>query len=322
MIALFRGSMRKLVAVVGVSLVAFVVIHQLSYMDDFALASHLSESMEVIMGCPRPTLKSVADSRRGVGSRIPNIVHQIWKTADVRTYSMEASHELWKTTLEPMNYTVKLWTDDDVLGLIQAKYSWLLSTYEGYPQNIQRADMARLVVVHAEGGMYADLDVHPRSVEGISCLQNLGLKGIFAPTAGTLALSNHFFMAERGSEFLQWTLHEAKRRGGSTSKRISLPYLQVFWSTGPMMLTSVFRQYAWVYSGGEHELGVLDESYGRSVIGHAAGRSWHGSDGHLLNYLADHVRVESLWLAFSLLVAVFGLACIMVRRCGRPTSRR
>ncbi len=45
---------------------------------------------------------------------------------------------------------MKLWTDDDIKRLVSAEYSWLLSTFEGYTQNIQRADIARLLVVHAE----------------------------------------------------------------------------------------------------------------------------------------------------------------------------
>ncbi|THC96197.1 hypothetical protein EYZ11_004316 [Aspergillus tanneri] len=133
------------------------------------------------------------------GSAIPNTVHQIWKTADVQNYSTElkASRESWTTMFEAQNYTVKLWTDDDVLELIKAKYAWLLPTYRSYPHNIQRADIARLLVIHNEGGIYSDLDVYPGSAEDIQCLQHLGLEAIFSPTSGTLGLSNHFFMAER-----------------------------------------------------------------------------------------------------------------------------
>ncbi|POR32465.1 Glycosyltransferase, DXD sugar-binding region [Tolypocladium paradoxum] len=312
------NGLRKVVAVVLLSLVVFSVLHLLSYADDFAVAGPLSQSIDIIDRCAPAALDPLNDSQPNVGSGIPNIVHQVWKTADVRTYStdVKASHESWKAMLEPLNYTVKLWTDDDVLQLVKSKYAWLLLTYEGYPQNIQRADVARLVVVHAQGGMYADLDVYPSSAVQIQCLQHLGLQAIFAPTTGTLGLSNHFFMAERGSSFLQWALYEAKRRG-ATSKRILLPYLQVHWSTGPMMVTSAFRKYAWLYSTLRQDLGLLDGDYTWSVIEHAAGRSWHGSDGQVLNYIADHVRVNTLLTTVTFLGTVLGLACVW-RRCGRP----
>ncbi|KAF7595950.1 hypothetical protein BBP40_004096 [Aspergillus hancockii] len=318
MITVSRRSLRKL-AVVALGVVSLIYHHQLSYEGGFALSSHLAELIDVIDVCPRPAFEKDGGASSRDDSGIPNFIHQIWKTTDVNTYPMAASHESWKAMFEPMNYTVKMWTDEDILRLIIAKYSWLLPTYEGYPQNIQRADVARLVVVHAEGGIYADLDVHPTSFEGILCLQQLGLRGIFAPTARTFGLSNHFFMAERGSAFLQWALQETKRRG-VPSKRILLPYLKVFWSTGPMMVTSALRQYKWMYDSTSHELGVVEESYGRSVIQHAAGRSWHGPDGRLLNYLADHMSVEGPLIAVFSLATVLGFAWMIFRRCSRRTS--
>ncbi|KAF5008433.1 hypothetical protein FDECE_5265 [Fusarium decemcellulare] len=284
----FRRSSGKLLAILALCLVFIVIVHQLSYTDDLALANPLSESAQIITSCPLSDPKPSTDASR---SSIPNLVHQIWKTADVHTYSIEASHESWKTLLEPLNYTVKLWTEDDVLRLIRANYSWLLPSYQDYPQNIQRADVARLIVLHAEGGMYADLDVHPHSVDSIQCLQQLGLQAIFASTGGTVGLSNHFFMAQPGSAFLRWALEESKLRAGPKSNRILLPYLQVFWSTGPMMVTSALQRYQWMYSTEGYNVGVLDEQYGHSVMRHKAGRSWHGWDGYLLNWVGDHVDV-------------------------------
>ncbi|KAJ5593144.1 hypothetical protein N7537_010048 [Penicillium hordei] len=214
MVAFSRKGMRRLVILVALSLAVFV-IYQLSYVDDFTLAERLSESIRIINECTHEALEPLDNFHHILDSNIPNTIHQLWKTTDVQEYSteMKPSRDSWKSMLEPQNYTIKLWTDDDILKLINDKYPWLLPTYIGYPHNIQRADIARLLVVYTEGGIYADLDVYPRSAENIQCLQHLGLQAIFAPTAGTIGPSNHFFMAERGSPFLQWVLYEAKRRG-------------------------------------------------------------------------------------------------------------
>lgn len=304
------------------SLAVISINRQFNYTDDFVLAGELSESLDVVPGCASSTLDPLNGSRPIIDSQIPNIVHQLWKTSDVRTYStqIEASLDSWKDMFEPLNYTVKLWTDDAILHLVKRKYAWILSTYEAYPQNIQRADIARLLVIHAEGGIYADLDVYPTSADQIQCLQHLGLQAIFSPTASTLGLSNHFFMAERGSPFLQWALYEAKRRGGAASRLILLPYLQVFWSTGPTMVTAAFRKYAWLYGTLQHNLGLLEDGYSRTVIRHAAGRSWHGSDGWALNYIADHVRINILLVSSAFLFTVLGLVYVVKRRCGCATS--
>ncbi|CAI0652221.1 unnamed protein product [Colletotrichum noveboracense] len=313
MVAVPRGSCLKLLAATIVSLTALLVLHQLSYTNtnDFSLPS---QPIEVLDQCPPSTLSNIDDSH--FDTTIPNTIHQIWKTTDVSTYPARASREYWKSMFEPRGYQVKIWTDDDILSLIKSKYSWLLPTYETYDHNIQRADLARLVVIHAEGGIYADLDVHPRSVEATMCLQHLGLQAVFAPTGGAAGLSNHFFMAEKGSDFLMWSLQEAKRRGGSTSKRILLPYLRVFWSTGPLMLTAAYRQYMWMYGTNQPRVALLSESHVRTVVGHAAGRSWHGSDGQVLNYISDHLHLDSKWLAIPCVGAVLVFFWIVRRNRG------
>ncbi|KAJ6132680.1 hypothetical protein N7471_007895 [Penicillium samsonianum] len=289
MITIWGKGWTRFMAVGILSLLLIFIIHLLIFANHFSNPGELSASMDVITACATSNFEHPNVSHSVAVPQIPNVVHQIWKTNDLRTYSTEIdpSHDEWKHTLEPLNYTIKLWTDDDILQLIKGRYPWLLPTYEAYPQNIQRADMARLLVIHAEGGIYADLDVYPTSATQIQCLQSLNLEAIFAPTSGTLGLSNHFFMAEPGSPFILWALYEGKRRGGAASRFIPLPYLRVFWSTGPTMVTAAFRKYAWLYGTLQHSLGVLDDGYSGAVIQHKAGRSWHGSDGRALNYIAD-----------------------------------
>ncbi|KAE8422610.1 hypothetical protein BDV36DRAFT_279751 [Aspergillus pseudocaelatus] len=205
---------------------------------DFAFSEHLPGSLQILDECSPNALERTNNPRPVVGFAIPNIVHLIWKTTDVQEYSTEitASRASWRATLEPSNYTVKLWTDDDVLELIMANYTWLLPTYNEYPHDIQRADLARLLIVHTEH---------------LQCLQTLSLQAIFSRTAGTLGLSNHFFMAKPGSPFLRWVLYEAKRRSSRLASRgMILPYLQMFWSTGPIMVTAAAaRPRIWWYGG-------------------------------------------------------------------------
>ncbi|KAJ5196758.1 hypothetical protein N7449_007237 [Penicillium cf. viridicatum] len=215
MIIVWGKGRTRFMAVGVVALFLIFVVHLLNFANPFSNPDELSASMDVITACATSDIDNSDDSHSIAVPQIPNVVHQIWKTTDLRTYStqMKASHDQWKQELEPLNYTIKLWTDDDILQLINGK-----------------------------GGIYADLDVYPNSAAQIQCLQSLNLEAIFAPTSGTFGLSNHFFMAEPESPFLLWALYEGKRRGGATSRFIPLPYLQVFWSTGPTMVTAAFRK--------------------------------------------------------------------------------
>ncbi|KAK6513022.1 hypothetical protein TWF506_009184 [Arthrobotrys conoides] len=316
------GSL-KLLAIIGAIFTTGFIIYQISFLHAFVLPSNISEPLDALRSCHRhkPTLNHYKGPRSSSKSGVPNIIHQIWKTSNVSEYSDQPSHRSWQAVYQPLNYTVKLWTDDGILDLIRVKYPWLLSTYVNYPHNIQRADLARLVVVHAEGGVYADLDVYPRSVEELQCFQRLGMQAIFAPTAGTMGVSNHFFMAEKESPFLRWALDEAKRRAGLNSNQIVLPYLRVFWSTGPMMVTAAALQYAAV-RGENHRLAVIDDRFVRTLVGHAAGRSWHGADGQFLNFIGDYHKAIGLGFGaivlFALIVVVTRL--VYIRRRNRDSA--
>lgn len=313
---------QRAILITAACILVFVVLHQVSYLADTIFSGFLSDSIDILRPASECTPHAAADSRPAADDAIPNIIHQIWKTADVRTYSAEASRSSWKDIAEPLNYTVKLWTEEDVVRLVARNYAWLLPTYRGYTWNIQRADIARLAVLHAEGGIYADLDVYPNHLDAISCLRTLGYEATFAPTAGTSGISNHFFMAERGSEALEWAMHEADWRAAA-AKRILLPYLQVFWSTGPIMVTSALVRYAGMNRGKGHTVAVLDDKYVREIVRHSTGRSWHGPDGRLLNYLADQTVSDWLWIAVYLSVAGFCLAgLIAVARRGAAIGTR
>jgi len=202
--------------------------------------------------------------------RIPRILHQTWKNTDLSTYPMEASHQEWLRVLP--HFKVKLWTDQDVQDLIEASYPALLPTFLGYPYHIQRADIARYVILHHEGGFYADLDCGPAD---FSLDRLLDAQLVLVATHKEQALSNHFIGAERGSPLLELALKEAPFHDGW----IALPYLRVFSSTGPLFLTRMMRQFFQLHKGETPpDMLFLSSGEGNSFCFHRAGRSWHGVD--------------------------------------------
>ncbi|XP_052769830.1 uncharacterized protein LOC128209703 isoform X2 [Mya arenaria] len=88
--------------------------------------------------------------------RIEHILHQTWKTTDV-----PAHYVGWMRTWADNHPTWRymFWTDASARQLIQDKYSHLLPTYDGYLENIRRADAMRYVILYEYGGVYADLDM-------------------------------------------------------------------------------------------------------------------------------------------------------------------
>ena len=106
---------------------------------------------------------------------IPKILHFTWKTADVPG-EMGVYLKRWRD-LHP-DWDIRLWTDATMQDFVRTTYPDLVSVYEGYTRNIQRADSFRYLVLNALGGVYADLDVEPfraidTLVEGLTCFAGI-----------------------------------------------------------------------------------------------------------------------------------------------------
>lgn len=88
-----------------------------------------------------------------------------------------------------------------------------------------------------------------------------------------------------------------------------------------MMLTAAFREYAWIYGTLRDNIGLMDERYGSTVIGHAAGRSWHGTDGQALNYIADHAQTRILLSGVAWVIPMLGVIYFVRRYYDRIDTR-
>ena len=86
---------------------------------------------------------------------IPRIIHHLWKDEAIPARYL-ALRETWRR-LHP-GWELRLWTDKDLLALVEQDYPQLIELYRGYQANICRADLGRYLVLHRFGGVYADLD--------------------------------------------------------------------------------------------------------------------------------------------------------------------
>jgi mannosyltransferase OCH1-like enzyme len=236
-------------------------------------------------------------------STIPQLIHQMWKTKNLSTFPINNSHSEWKR-LYP-DYKIRLWTDEDLLKLLSTdEYKYLYSVYKSYPYSIQRADLARLIVLHYEGGIYADLDVFPcsRQIENLR-LSNVSL--IIPRSVSGSSLINHFLVAQKSSKILDFILHEAV--SSKFYKRIYiLPYLEVF-STGSTFLTSAVKKYLKLSNEKNNFLWILSGNDIINYATHERGRSWHSLDGLILNFIDENPKifVSILTLSFLFLFLIF-----------------
>jgi hypothetical protein len=91
--------------------------------------------------------------------KIPQILHQTWKTRKISEHSNTASESKILIDNFAKDWMYVLWTDNDILQLIDYRYPEYKEFYLGLNMNIKRSDMARYFIVHSFGGLYMDLDV-------------------------------------------------------------------------------------------------------------------------------------------------------------------
>lgn len=97
---------------------------------------------------------------------IPNIVHQTWRSTDLPIIFQKIYESNKK--LNP-NFEFKLWShspgNPDIDNFIQREYPDIFEIFQKTKYGVQKADIARLLILYHYGGIYIDLD--------ILCLKNI-----------------------------------------------------------------------------------------------------------------------------------------------------
>jgi mannosyltransferase OCH1-like enzyme len=103
-------------------------------------------------------------------------------------------------------------------------------SYKTYWYSIQRTDLARLIILHPQRGIYADLDVYPCETNVEELILTDG-SFIIGRSSEDICSINHFLIHEKHSDIINSILHEFLQKK-SIFKQISiLPYFEIV-STG------------------------------------------------------------------------------------------
>ncbi|EKG16492.1 hypothetical protein MPH_06268 [Macrophomina phaseolina MS6] len=211
-------------------------------------------------------------------SNIPKIIHQ--------TYANTSIPDHWKPAqrscldLHP-DYEYKFWTDDDANEFIAKEYPWFEETWKSYPHNIQRADALRYFVLVHFGGVYIDLDDYPA----------------WLPLTAPIGVSNDVMGSVPHHPFFELVI----RALADYNRNWASPYLTVMYTTGPLFLSEMRKEYLSLQNlGPEEKLFTLNpkdyDRDGGSMFHSFRGSSWHEDDAKVIFWMGDH------WLA----LAVFG----------------
>lgn len=228
---------------------------------------------------------------------IPRVIHQTWKDHDVPERFREAQAS-WKRQHPDWEY--RFWTDEDLDRLVHDRAPELVSQFEAYPNQIQRVDAARYVILREFGGLYADLDL-----ECLRPMDDLLDAHVVLPRTTPFGLSNQLMLARPGQPLFDFAIRSLPASFRKWYRWWIPRHVRILASTGPLFITGRVRAFGdvdglRVMSLDEHGHGDPDQAY----IHNHRGNTWAGPDTWFFNLVHDNWK----WLAAGAVLVVAGLA--------------
>lgn len=218
-------------------------------------------------------------------------------------------------------YEIRIWNETEAHSFIETEYPWFLPTYTAYAHPIQRVDALKYFILYHFGGVYMDLDVACRRP-----LDPLLQYPAWFPEASPLGVNNDLMASMPGHPVLLEMTSALPRRNWN----LLLPYLTIFWSTGPQFSSDILKDWWWGHGtrmGGRGKflqyrnlcslvqllttftdtasfriLPQVFYSEEYTFFGHSPGGTWHGSDVAVVLWFVDKPWV---------LLCIFG-SCLMM----------
>ncbi|MBB4955760.1 mannosyltransferase OCH1-like enzyme [Agrobacterium vitis] len=168
---------------------------------------------------------------------VPRILHQIW----LGSLALPPATEAWAEHCARHGLTYRLWREADLnaAGMDQHPSFQAMLARGDYPGAV---DVARYLILERFGGIYLDCDWYPAR-DDISFADCLALTGLAALAediprqtgVGSLLLTNSFLASPPGHPVFTRII------AAMPQAMAALPDAPAWWSTGPLLMTVVFR---------------------------------------------------------------------------------
>lgn len=121
---------------------------------------------------------------------IPKTIHLTWKSKLLPPI-LKLLYDENLNFLRSKGYNVKLWSDEEIVNLINENYPNFYEIYSLARTGVQRGDISRLLLVYHYGGIYIDLDVLVlRDFADIIDMDSDNFYISYEPSGQTMALYN------------------------------------------------------------------------------------------------------------------------------------
>jgi len=175
-------------------------------------------------------------------SIIPKIIHQIWLQGQAE---LPKHHIPWQNSIIKYNpnYKYKLWDDSMIRNLIQVYDDELYKIYCNSKHIVQKADIARYVILEKFGGFYIDMDCECfRSLDPL--LDNCQ-NGLFIADDGQIPFStmNGMIGSSPNHPIYTYIFDLIKKRTKSIFAYFPYKSFVIMWVAGPTMFRNAIDQW-------------------------------------------------------------------------------
>lgn len=210
----------------------------------------------IIFRCRIP-VESVEIHTAGNIPPVANFVYGLWDEGELPE-EFSRNINLWRR----QGWEIRVWRRLDIDKLLN-KYPEIERAYRKVERNVQRADIARYLIIYDQGGFYMDCDCSPRCFSLLRFLQRKNsLQSMFFiedeltrrqvesrschpvrkifPEIFREKISNFIFGASSGNEIIKKCLDESVRRSSMLSGMV-IDDLGVLVTTGPEVTTDMVQ---------------------------------------------------------------------------------
>ena len=235
-------------------------------------------------------------NRSGVDP-IPKIIHQIFFNLSENRIEFMKKYQPYRQTWKDLNpdHLYILWNASMIDKLVNESYPEVKPIYNKYNEQwVVRADIARYLVIHNKGGVYADIDV--------KCKQNLNnlyeaadyKRVILNYTYNPYGVSNDFFAASRNHVFMKHVIDGLNQ----SDVPYLTPYMGTMFRTGPMFMLGRYLSYPF-----KSEIYLIPKRSAQAYVDSSDhGKSWYSIDGKIIDTV--WVKIGPLKLVFAVIVIV------------------
>ena len=179
---------------------------------------------------------------------IPKVIHLVyhdWSPTPTPGALPQSYLPEWRGSFNVFmgdSWKIETWDAPRSRDFIEEAYPDFLLTYDSYPLPIQRVDAVRYFILHAHGGVYADLDYEvlgDLSVLLCSAKVALSLRG----ESEALGVQNSLMASTPGHPFWETVIRELKFRAQMPLPGQGARGDYIMLTTGPTFLSDILREF-------------------------------------------------------------------------------